>query len=144
MSSLSAWNGSQIMNGFGTAIRMAVVPAALVMTWTGTASAQFGQPATTPATPKAVEGKPAIIERAPIILRDSTRFQIPLKLEAAKSVHVAARVDGVVATVLSKLGDRVQAQGEVARLESQERQIELAQAQAGLRAAQAERSANSG
>jgi multidrug efflux pump subunit AcrA (membrane-fusion protein) len=106
--------------------------------------AQFGgQPAATPAA-KVPEGKPAIIERAPLILRDSSRFQIPLKLEAAKSVHVAARIDGVVATVLTKLGDRVQAQGEVARLDSQERQIELAKAQAGLRAAQAERTANTG
>lgn len=105
---------------------------------------QFGgQPATAPAA-KAVEGKPAIIERAPLILRDSSRFQIPLRLDAAKSVHVAARVDGVVSTVLTKLGDRMQAQGEVARLDSQERQLELARAQAALRAAQAERTINTG
>ncbi len=110
----------------------------------GSASAQFGgQPAAAPAA-KPAEGKPAIIERVPLILRDSTKFQIPLKLEAAKSVHVAARLDGVVSTVLTKLGDRIQAQGEVARLESQERQLELARAQAGLRAAQAERTTNSG
>jgi multidrug efflux pump subunit AcrA (membrane-fusion protein) len=107
--------------------------------------AQFGggTPSGTPAA-KPVEGKPAIIERAPLILRDSARFQIPLKLEAAKTVHVSARVDGVVATLLTKLGERVQAQAEVARLESQERQLELSKAQAALRAAQAERTAASG
>jgi multidrug efflux pump subunit AcrA (membrane-fusion protein) len=108
--------------------------------WTSIAAAQFGGAAAS----KPPEGKPAIIERAPLILRDSSRFQIPLKLEAAKSVHVSARVDGVVATVLTKLGDRIQAQAEVARLESQERQLELARAQAALRAAQAERTLNSG
>jgi multidrug efflux pump subunit AcrA (membrane-fusion protein) len=109
-------------------------------------SAQFGTPAPTPGTPaaKPVEGKPAIIERAPLIIRDGSRFQIPLKLEAARSVDVAARIDGVVATVLAKLGERIQPQAEVARLESQERQFELTKAQAALRAAQAERTGSSG
>ena len=144
MSSLGVWNGGPMKSAFGSLVRVAVLPTAFVIASNGASRAQFGQPAATAAAPNAAEGKPAMIERAPIILRDSSRFQIPLKLEAAKSVHVAARVDGVVATVLCKLGDRVQAQGEVARLESQERQIELAKAQAGLRAAQAERSANSG
>jgi multidrug efflux pump subunit AcrA (membrane-fusion protein) len=117
--------------------------AACTVIGTSSSFAQF--PPTTPApAAKPVEGKPALIERAPLILRDSTRFQIPLKLEAAKSVHVAARVDGVVATLLTKLGDRTQAQAEVGKLESQERQLELARAQAALRAAQAERTANSG
>ncbi len=108
------------------------------LTW-----AQFG-PAATPPAAKGAEAKPVLVERAPLILRDSTRFQIPLRLEAARSVRISARVDGVVATLPTKLGDRVQAQGEVGRLESQERQLELAKAQAALRAAQAERAAASG
>ncbi|OAI53548.1 hypothetical protein AYO47_04530 [Planctomyces sp. SCGC AG-212-M04] len=108
------------------------------------AFAQFGGATSNPAAAKPAEGKPAIIERAPLILRDSSRFQIPLKLESAKTVHVSARVDGVVSTVLTKLGERIQAQAEVGRLESQERQLELNKAQAALRAAQAERTANSG
>jgi hypothetical protein len=107
-------------------LRSLGVVSALVLTPASFALSQFGAPpaAGTPAA-KPADGKPAIIERAPLILRDNSRFQIPLKLDAAKSIHVAARVDGVVATVLTKLGDRVQAQAEVARLEAQERQMEL-------------------
>jgi len=124
--------------------QLAGAAAVLILGASSPAAAQFGaQPAVTPAV-KPAEGKPAIIERAPLILRDSARFQIPLKLEATRSVRVSARVDGVVASILTRLGDRIQAQAEVARLESQERQLELARAQASLRAAQAERAANTG
>ncbi|QDT55300.1 Macrolide export protein MacA [Caulifigura coniformis] len=140
MKSTTMFQGRR-MRGLGASAGAAAM---LLLGASSPAAAQFGaQPAATPAA-KPVEGKPAIIERAPLILRDSTRFQIPLKLDAAKSVRVSARVDGVVATILTRLGDRIQTQAEVARLESQERQLELARAQAALRAAQAERTANTG
>src|SRR5688572_28316766 len=82
----------------GTSWHRTIAVATGLFTWASVASAQFGnQPAATLPPKPAAEGKPAIIERAPLILRDSSRFQIPLRLEAARSVHVAARVDGVVA-----------------------------------------------
>ncbi len=137
-------NGVRMNHALRAFLGTAATTALALQLGAGAASAQFGT--APPAAPagKPAEGKPAIIERAPLILRDSSKFQIPLKLDAAKSVHVAARIDGVVATVLTKLGDRVQAQAEVARLESQERQLELTRAQAALRAAQAERTVNAG
>jgi multidrug efflux pump subunit AcrA (membrane-fusion protein) len=120
------------------------IATAFVLTSTSGVFSQIPAAPAGTAAAKSAEGKPAIVERAPLILRDSSRFQIPLRLEATKTVRVSARVDGVVATLLTKLGDRIQGQAEVARLESQERQLELAKAQAALRAAQAERTVNTG
>jgi multidrug efflux pump subunit AcrA (membrane-fusion protein) len=98
----------------------------------------FAQAADTRAAPAAAEGKPAVIERAPLVLRPAEKFQIPLHLEAAKSIDLAARRDGAVASVLVKLGDKVQVQAEAVRLDTQERQLELKRAQAAHKAALAE------
>jgi multidrug efflux pump subunit AcrA (membrane-fusion protein) len=120
---------------YGLLIGVALMPAAAL-----------AQPADTKAksSTAAPEGKPAVIERAPLSLRDAVTFQTPLALEPVRSVDVAARRDGVIASVMAKLGDKIQAQSEVARLETQERQLELTRAQAAYKAAQAEQQAGSG
>jgi multidrug efflux pump subunit AcrA (membrane-fusion protein) len=103
-----------------------------------TTRAALAQAAETKAPPAAGEGKPAVIERAPLVLRPSEKFQIPLHLDATKSINLAARRDGAVASVLVKLGDKVQPQAEAVRLDTQERQLELKRAQAAHKAAVAE------
>lgn len=101
----------------------------------GQATAVFAQPSE--AKP-AAEGRPAIIERAPLVIRPAEKFQIPLHLEAVKSINLSSRHDGAVASVLTKLGDKVQAQAEVLRMDTQIRQLELDRAKAALKAAEAE------
>jgi multidrug efflux pump subunit AcrA (membrane-fusion protein) len=101
-----------------------------------------GQSGEGPAAPAA--GKPAIIERTPLNLRDPATFHVPLRLDPVRKVDVAARKDGVIANLPVKLGDQVQAQAEVARLETQERQLEFTRAQAAFKAAQAEQNEATG
>lgn len=91
-------------------------------------------------TASASEGRPAVIERAPLVIRPAEDFQIPLHLDASKSIDLAARRDGAVASVLVKLGDKIQLQAEAVRLDTQERQLELRRAQAAHKAALAEQS----
>jgi multidrug efflux pump subunit AcrA (membrane-fusion protein) len=89
-------------------------------------------------------GKPAIIERSALVIRPAESFRAPLHLEAVKSIELSARRDGVVSSVLSKLGDKVQAQAEIVRMDTREQQLELQRAQAALRAAEAEQSGAAG
>ncbi|MBX3441036.1 MAG: HlyD family efflux transporter periplasmic adaptor subunit [Planctomyces sp.] len=91
-------------------------------------------------SPAAIEGRPAVIERTPLTIRPAELYQIPLQLQPVRTLTISPRRDGVVATLHAKLGDKVQSGAEVARMETQERQLELTRAQAGYKAALAEQS----
>jgi multidrug efflux pump subunit AcrA (membrane-fusion protein) len=120
---------------------MAVMTAACLVS--GTANAQTGDARGGTKAP-IPEGKPAVIERAPLQLRDPQRYQIPLHLEATRSVNISVRKAGVISSIQSKLGDTVAAQTELARLDTKEQQLELARAQALYKAALADKSGDAG
>lgn len=77
-----------------------------------------------------------VIERMAVKLRDPAGYQTPLVLSAVKSLTVRARVDGIIASVLIKPGDKVQKQTELVRLDSTERQKLFLQAQTDYKLAQ--------
>jgi membrane fusion protein (multidrug efflux system) len=76
-----------------------------------------------------------VIEREPLQLRPAESFKVSLHLDPVKSILLAAQVDGVVGDVHVKMGQTVQAQELVVRLDSRDRQLELNRAQAALEAA---------
>lgn len=87
----------------------------------------------------AVEGKAAVIERAPLNLRNAQDFAVTLHLDPVRTVTISAPANGTVSTIQAKLGEKVQARSEVARLDTQARELEMARAQAAYRAAQEDR-----
>jgi multidrug efflux pump subunit AcrA (membrane-fusion protein) len=98
----------------------------------------------------AVSGAPAgggtdplqvVIEREPLVLRDPATYKVSLHLDPIKSVEVAARLDGIVDSVVEPGSTLVQPQSELLRLESQERKLELDRAKAALEAARITQSA---
>ena len=98
-------------------------------------------PATTaPASAGAASagGRSVVIERAPVLFRDPAQYQVPLKLQPVRQVTLAATVDGVVTTVLAKVGEEMAPQAEVIRLDGRDTQLKLARAQAALKAAKAD------
>lgn len=83
-----------------------------------------------------------VIEREPLVIRSPDTYKVSLHLEPIKSIKLAAQVDGTVATVLAKMDGPIQAQAEVVRLDSRDRQLELDRAKAALDVARlAEKSA---
>ena len=76
-----------------------------------------------------------VIEREPLRIRAPESFKASLHLKPVKSILLAAQVDGVVGDVHVKMGQDVQAQELVVRLDSRDRQLELDRAQAALEAA---------
>ncbi len=89
------------------------------------------------------ERQQAVIERMPLVTRPAQTYQVPLHLEPVTSLDLVAQVDGVVAAISVKAGDRISAQSEALRLESTERQLEFDRAKAAYRAAQLEQAAAS-
>lgn len=92
----------------------------------------------------AAENAQAVIERLPLVIRDSQSYQTPLHLEPAVELEIVAPIDGVVSSVLVKLGDKAPKQSEAARLESTERQLGLDRAKAAFEAARLEQEAAEG
>lgn len=86
----------------------------------------------------------AVIERLPVVLRDPATYQIPLMLEPKKAMTLSSQVAGIVTGIVVKPGEKVRAQSEVLRLDTQDLQILLERAQAGLKAAQADQRAAQG
>ena len=85
-----------------------------------------------------------VIEREPLQIRPTESFKASLHLDPVKSILLAAQVDGVVGDVHVKMGQSVQAQELVVRLDSRDRQLELTRAQAALEAAKISQKAASG
>jgi RND family efflux transporter MFP subunit len=98
--------------------------------------AQFGGRAREPAA--AEEPAQVVIEREPLVLRPPETYRVSLHLQPARSVEIAARMDGVVSSILIKSGEAAREQAEIIRLDSRERQLELDRAKAALQAAQIE------
>lgn len=84
------------------------------------------------------------IERAALELNSPERYRIPLELSAVRDVWISAPSEGIVHRVVAELGTSVNAQGEVLRLDSQERQLLQRQAEAALEAARLEAEAAQG
>lgn len=99
-------------------------------------------PVTTPGPGSAgaaiTAGRSVVIERAPVLFRDPSKYQIPLHLEPVRKLTLAATMDGVVTTVLTQVGQEVTPQAEVLRLDARDAQLKLARAQAALKAAKAD------
>lgn len=87
-------------------------------------------PASTDAEPLQV-----VIEREPLLIRSPETYKVSLHLDPIKTILLAAQVDGVVGDVLVKMGQAVQAQELVVRLDSRDRQLELNRAKAALEVA---------
>lgn len=96
------------------------------------------------ATTKAGDPKEAVVDRAPLVLRDPTSYQVPLHLAPFREITLASPLDTTVTSILMKLGDQAAAQAEVLRLDTKLLQLAVTRAQAALRAAEAEVAALSG
>jgi RND family efflux transporter MFP subunit len=106
--------------------------------------AQFGgRPREPAAAQPAAAAEPAqvVIEREPLVLRPPETYRVSLHLRPAKSVEIAARMDGVVGSILTGSGEIAREQAEIVRLDSRERQLELERAKAAFQAAQIEQRA---
>jgi multidrug efflux pump subunit AcrA (membrane-fusion protein) len=77
-----------------------------------------------------------LVDRLALTLRSPEAYHVPLVLQAQRQAHVSARRDGVVFQVYTKLEQKVASQEELLRLDQQQLQLELDQANALLRAAQ--------
>ena len=83
-------------------------------------------------------GRAVVIERAPVLFRDPSKYQVPLHLEPVRQLKLAATVDGVVLTLQAQVGQEITPQAEVLRLDARDVQLKLARAQAALKAAKAD------
>lgn len=79
-----------------------------------------------------------IIERAPFQIRDPATYDVPLKLRPIRQVTLVALVEGIVQPFRLKVGEKVQSQSELLRLDSRVQQLEVDRAAAALQAAQQE------
>ncbi|AMV17889.1 Multidrug resistance protein MdtN [Planctomyces sp. SH-PL14] len=107
----------------------------------------FAQAQDTPipsATTKAADPKEAVVDRAPLVLRDPTSYQVPLHLAPFREITLASPLDTTVTSILMKLGDQAASQAEVLRLDTKLLQLAVTRAQAALRAAEAEVAAVTG
>jgi len=95
-------------------------------------------PAKAPATEATAAGRAVVIERSPVIFRDPAKYQVNLHLEPVRKLTLAATVDGVVASVLTQVGDEIEPQAEAVRLDGRDSQLKLQRAQAALKAAKAD------
>ena len=86
---------------------------------------------------------PVTVDREALTLRAPDAYRIPLVLRAQRRVAVASQMSGVISDVFAEPGKRLSTQVEVARIDAQERQLELEQAQALMRLAQAQQAAAS-
>lgn len=96
------------------------------------------------ATTKAADPKEAVVDRAPLVLRDPTSYQVPLHLAPFREITLASPLETTVTSILMKLGDQAASQAEVLRLDTKLLQLAVTRAQAALRAAEAEVAALSG
>lgn len=86
--------------------------------------------------PKAEER--VVIQREALRLIDPGSYQVPLKLEPVRRVHLAAPIGGVVQSVSREPGDEVLAQTEVVHLDDTEQGLLLKRAEANQRVAEIE------
>ena len=83
------------------------------------------------------EGKEVSIERMPVILRDHSSFQTPLYLEPEKMTPISAQSDGILNSVAVKRGQKIAAQSEILRFETDDQQLLVKRAEAALEEAKA-------
>ena len=95
-------------------------------------------PAAAPAAEATAAGRAVVIERSPVIFRDPAKYQVNLHLEPVRKLTLAATVDGVVASVLTQVGEEIVPQAEALRLDGRDAQLKLQRAQAALKAAKAD------
>jgi len=133
---------------------LSLVPMVALLGWMGALGAQQPETTTPAADPAAATtadaaappagtaapeaGKPVVVQRKPVHLLPRERYQIPLALEAARTVRVLTPIGGTVREVRHKPGDKAEAQAESVRLDSVEQQLVLDRAKANYRAAQIE------
>ena len=79
-----------------------------------------------------------VIKRESLRLIDPKVYQIPLQLEAVRTVQLVALTDGIVRAVQLKPGQKADAQTEAVRLDNREQQFLLDRAKANYNVAQIE------
>ncbi|HEY0983445.1 MULTISPECIES: efflux RND transporter periplasmic adaptor subunit [unclassified Schlesneria] len=91
--------------------------------------------------PLATTGEQVVIKREATRVIDPHKYRVPLAVEANQTVTLVAPFDGLVKQLAAKTNSRVQAQGEVVRLDNSVQKLRLAHAQAMLKKAIAEQKA---
>ncbi|MEZ6058265.1 MAG: HlyD family efflux transporter periplasmic adaptor subunit [Planctomycetaceae bacterium] len=93
----------------------------------------WGQPEEGQPAAGATGGLQVVIERAPLMLRPPSTYDIPLKLQPGREVTLVAMADGVVVSVMAKPGgQKVLSGSEIVRIDARIRQLELERAKAAL------------
>ena len=80
-----------------------------------------------------------VIKRRALVLEDPRTYQVPLRLEPAKSIALIAPVDGIVQSVHVKPGDQLPSQGDVIRMDDQRTELLIRKAKAEVTARELER-----
>lgn len=71
-----------------------------------------------------------VIDRVAVTLKSPENFKVPLELKSVTALPVVAPMDGIIQDVFVKVGDQVQQQVELLRLNSQELSLSLKRTQA--------------
>ena len=79
-----------------------------------------------------------VIEREPAVLIAPKAYQVPLALEPAKRVELAAVEDGVIQRIQCGIGKPLAAEAEALRMDDRALQLKLERAKANFRAAEIE------
>ena len=91
--------------------------------------------------PMATMGDQVIIKRESSRVIDPHKYRVPLSVEAIQAVTLVAPFDGLIKQVVTKTNAKLQAQGEVVRLDNSVQKLRLAHAQATLKRAMIEQKA---
>lgn len=91
--------------------------------------------------PMATMGDQVVIKRETSRVIDPHKYRVPLAIEANQTVTLVAPFDGLVKQVVAKTNAKLQAQGEVVRLDNSAQKLRLAHAQATLKRAMIEQKA---
>ena len=91
--------------------------------------------------PMATMGDQVVIKRESSRVIDPNKYRVPLSIEAIQAVTLVAPFDGIVKQVVAKTNSKLQAQGEVVRLDNSAQKLRLAHAQATLKRAMIEQKA---
>ena len=85
--------------------------------------------------PVASAGDQVVIKRELCRVVEPQKFRVPLSLEAGQTVTLVAPFDGTVKQLAAKVNSKVQALGDVVRLDNTTQKLHLAHAQAALKVA---------
>lgn len=103
-----------------------------------TASAQEDAPAAAPAA-AAPAAEEVVIKREALQITDGRAYRIPILLEPIKRMELVAPVDGVVATVSTKIGAKVAKEASIIQIDDTHAELRAKRAKALVNAAKVEK-----